>query len=295
MLRLDRIITLCLSQPVARFLSRDKVDCVPILAYHSISDNLFGYSHPYYQINTTPEVFRQQMCWLRGAGYQTIDLHDLPYYPAAPGNGYKKIILTFDDGYRDFLTEASPVLQQCGFSATIFLVTDRIQCHEPRRMEGADYLTWQDVRDLHDQGVSFGSHTVSHADLRSLGPEQIDYELGHSKELLEQKLGIPVRSFSYPFPFPEEDERFVRYLTDVLQNLGYHNAVSTVIGRARRAYNDFFLPRLPINSWDDPKFLQAKLEGAYDWLHWPQWVHKFVHHNVPLMQRTGWAEAQKIR
>jgi len=294
MLSLDRMITLYLSAPVARFLGRDKIDCVPILAYHSISDNLFGYSHPYYQINTAPEVFRQQMCWLRAAGYQTMHLRDLPRYSSPSGDGGKKIVLTFDDGYRDFLTEAWPVMQQCGFSATIFLVTDRIQ-QESRRLEGADYLTWQDLRELHDQGVSFGSHTVSHADLRSLGPEQIDYELGYSKEVIEQKLGVPVRSFSYPFPFPEEDDHFVRYLVDVLQNLGYQNAVSTVIGRARCDRHGFFLPRLPINTWTDPQFLRAKLEGSYDWLHWPQRVHKFVHHNVPLMQRAGWAQADKSR
>jgi peptidoglycan/xylan/chitin deacetylase (PgdA/CDA1 family) len=291
MLRLDRTISLYLSLPVMRFLGRDRLDCVPILAYHSISDNLFGHSHPYYQINTAPEVFRRQMCWLRTAGYQTIDLGDLPRYSALTANGFKKFILTFDDGYRDFLPDAWPVLQQCGFSATIFLVTDRIQ-DRAQRIEGAEYLTWQDVRELHSEGLSFGSHTASHTDLRSLGPEQIEYELGYSKELIEEKLGVPVRSFSYPFPFPEEDDSFVRYLVDVLESQGYQNGVSTVIGRASRERNGFFLPRLPVNSWDDPQFLQAKLQGGYDWLHWPQWIHKLVHHNVPLMQR---AETNKER
>lgn len=287
MIRLDRIITLYLSLPVSRFLGRDKLDCVPVLAYHSVSENLFGYSHPYYQINTSAEIFSQQMRWLRSAGYQTRDLGELCREPDGGCHAGKEIVLTFDDGYRDFFTEAWPVMQQCGFSATVFLVTDRIQ-NEPQRIEGADYLTWQDVRELHKEGVSFGSHTVSHADLRSLGPEQIDYELGYSKEVIEQKLGAAVRSFSYPFPFPEEDEDFIRYLVDVLENHGYQNAVSTVIGRARDERPEFFLPRLPINSWDDPQFLRAKVEGGYDWLHWPQWVHKFVHHNTPLMQRAGW-------
>jgi peptidoglycan/xylan/chitin deacetylase (PgdA/CDA1 family) len=293
MLSFERFLTLYLSAPLARFLGRDKIDCVPILAYHSISDNLFGYSHPYYQINTAIEVFRQQMWWLRDAGYQTMNLADLPRYTATNLDGRKNIVLTFDDGYRDFRTEAWPILRQCGFSATVFLVTDRIH-QVPRCLEGADYLTWRDVRELCEQGVSFGSHTVSHADLRSLGPEQIDYELGYSKEIIEQEIGVPVRSFSYPFPFPEEDDSFVRYLVDVLENLGYHNAVSTVIGRAS-CDRGFFLPRLPINSWTDAEFLCAKLQGGYDWVHWPQWLHKFVHHNVPLMQRAGWAPADKHR
>lgn len=285
--RLDRLITLCLGSPVARLLGRDKQDCVPILAYHSISDNLFGYSHPYYQINTSPEVFTRQMRWLRSAGYRTIDLRDFPKgYPAPAEANSKPIIITFDDGYRDFLTEAWPVMQQCGFSATVFLATDRIQ-DDPMRIEGADYLTWQDVRELYAQGVSFGSHTVSHPDLRSLGPEQIDYELGFSKEIIEQKLGAPVGSFAYPFAFPEEDSNFTRYLADTLENLGFQSGVSTVIGRAKAEDDRFFLPRLPINSWDDSGFLRAKLEGGYDWLRLPQLLHKRVHHNVSLMQRAG--------
>ena len=291
--RLDRVLTLALGWPIARLTGRHQDDCVPILAYHSISDNLFGYSHPYYQINTTLEVFTEQIHSLRCAGYQTTDLQDFP--ASSPANSdSKKTVITFDDGYRDFLIEAWPVLQQCGFTATVFLVTDRIQ-DSPQRIEGADYLTWQDVRELYAQGVAFGSHTVSHPDLRSLGPDQIDYELGYSKEVIEEKLGAPVLSFSYPFPFPEEDQHFTRYLVDVLENHGYQNAVSTVIGRAQRTTRDFFLPRLPMNSWDDPKFLHAKLQGGYDWLHWPQWIHKFVHHNVPVMQRGGWLQPDKGR
>ncbi len=133
---------------------------------------------------------------------------------------------------RIFTRDALPVMKQCGFTATIFLATDRIQ--DPSvRVEGADYLTWREVRELHAEGIQFGSHTVTHPDLRSLGPEQIDYELGYSKETIEQKLGASVKSFSYPFAFPEEDRDFTRYLVDALENHGFENGVSTIIGRAR--------------------------------------------------------------
>ena len=284
--RLDRLITLYLASPLLRLFGATGSNSVPILAYHSISENLFGYSHPYYQINTSPTIFAEQMKWLRNAGYHTIDLHDLP---AAFENGSdlsKRFVITFDDGYRDILSHGSPVMHQCGFSATVFLATDRIQT-TPKRMEGADYLTWQDVRELHALGFSFGSHTVSHPDLRSLEPEEIDYELGYSKEIIEQVIGVPVRSFSYPFAFPEEDSHFTRYLADALENLGFQNGVSTVIGRARSEDSRFFLPRLPLNSWDDPVLLEAKLCGAYDWMHFPQWLHKYLHHNVTMMQKSS--------
>ncbi len=283
--RLDRLITLYLCSPFTRLFAGAGGNSVPILAYHSISENLFGYSHPYYQINTSPNVFTEQMKWLRNAGYRSLDLNDLSDAFESGSDLSKCFVITFDDGYRDFLTEGWPVMRQCGFSATVFLTTDRIQA-SPSRIEGADYLTWQDVRELHSQGISFGSHTVSHPDLRSLAPNEIDYELGYSKEMIEQMLGAPVRSFSYPFPFPEEDRDFARYLFDALENHGFQNGVSTILGRATSKSSGFFLPRLPINNWDDIPLFRAKIEGSYNWMHWPQLLKKIVFHNGTAMQQS---------
>jgi len=253
--------------------------------YHSISHNLLGRSHPFYQINTKPEAFSEQMRWLRNNGYRSMGLHDAWAALASGTDLQKTIVLTFDDGYRDFFTEGFPILKQCGFSATIFLATDRIQTN-PARYEGVDYLTWRDVRELHSEGIQFGSHTVTHPDLRSLVPEQIEYELAYSKEVIEQNLGEAVDLFSYPFSFPEEDKDFTRFLGDTLENLGFENGVCNMIGRARRQSNPYFLPRMPINSWDTTDLLEAKLLGGYDWMHVPQWLHKLVNHNITLMQTT---------
>jgi len=76
MLRIDRLVTLYLCHPLTRTLGPDERSRVPILMYHSISYNLFGMSHPYFHINTLPEVFSQQMRWLRSSGYQTIGLNE---------------------------------------------------------------------------------------------------------------------------------------------------------------------------------------------------------------------------
>jgi len=255
---------------------------VPILTYHSISENLFGRVHPYHQINTPVSVFAMQMKWLRRECYRTINLSELLGGFEANQDLTKTVVLTFDDGYQDFYTDAFPLLRQCGFTATVFLATDRIR-DTSVRIEGADYLTWQEVRQLHSEGIAFGSHSVTHADFRSLGPDQIDYELGYSKETIEQRTGAPVESFSYPFALPEEDGDFIRYLADTLENLGYANGVSSIIGRAMPKDARFFLPRLSVNSWDDVELLRAKVEGGYDWLHWPQWFYKFAHHSVGSM------------
>ena len=284
--RIDRLVTLYLSHPLARTLGPDERSRVPILMYHSISDNLFGMSHPYFHINTLPEVFSAQMRWLRNSGFRTIGLPEVLTGLQTGADFSKTVAITFDDGYRDFYTDALPVLKQCGFTATLFLATDRIR-NTPARIEGADYLTWSDVRELHAEGIYFGSHTVTHPDLRSLGPDQLEYELGRSKEIIEDFLGTAIESFSHTFGFPEEDKDYARYLADVLCNLGYDHGVSTILGRASRKSNRFFLPRLPVNSFDDHWLFRAKLQGGYDWLHWPQLLKKMVLHNGSILQRPG--------
>lgn len=280
---MDQFITLYLYTPWVRFTGRARNGFVPILKYHSISSNLFGQSHPYFQINTQPEIFSKQMRWLKNQGYQGIHLSEMLDGLASGQDMSNCVVITFDNGYRDFLTEGFAILKQCGFKATVFLVTDRIH-KTPMRNEGVDYLTWGDVRQLHDEGVQFGSRTVTHPDLRSMDPEQIDYEIGYSKEVIEQEIGEAVESFSYPFPFPEEDRDFARFIGDTLENQGFKNGVSSIIGRAQRRSNPFSLPRVPINSWDTPELLKAKLVGGYDWMHAPQLLKKFVYHNVTLMK-----------
>src|SRR5258707_3855867 len=159
--RLDRRAAVYLTSPLARFLGPKTATRVPILMYHSISDNLFGKSHPYFQINTLPEVFAQQMRWLRHHGYRTLDTGELVVGLENREDLSKTVVITFDDGYRDFYTAAMDVLKQCGFTATIYLATDRIQ-DKSLRIEGVEYLTWRDVRELQQEGIRFGSHTVTH-------------------------------------------------------------------------------------------------------------------------------------
>lgn len=289
--RLDRLATLYGSYPVKRLLGGQVTNRVPILMYHSVSDNMFGKSHAYYQINTSPQIFAQQMKWLHKAGYKTLTLAQLREAFESGVTPAKTVVITFDDGYRDFYVDAFPSLRRYGFTASVFLATGRIQ-DAAMRIEGVDYLTWREVSELHAEGIEFGSHTVSHPDLRSLVPDEIEYEVCCSKETIEDHTGAPVKSFAYPFAFPEEDRSFIRFLEDLLRNHRFETGVSTVLGRSRSNDSRFFLPRLPVNSWDDQKLLRAKLEGGYDWLHWLQWLNKFVHHNVSLMQRPSWFESE---
>ena len=137
-------------------------------------------------------------------------------------------------------------------------------------------MTWDQVYELSKSGISFGSHTVNHPQLHLLEASDRQRELRESKDSIEQKLGTAVRSFSYPFAFPEQDRAFRRKLAEELTESGYSTGVSTIIGRAASTDSRFFLKRLPINDSDDQKLFRAKLEGGYDWLHSLQYATKLV-------------------
>lgn len=289
MFRPDRAASVYFWGPIARLCQRSSRFRVPILMYHSVSDNLFGKSHPYYQINTSPQIFAQQMRYLHDHGYRTILPEDLAE-GTQPVNPQEKLVsITFDDGYRDFYPNAFPILRRYGFTAVIYLATSRIR-NTSEVYEGAEYLCWDEVREMQAAGIQFGSHTVTHPDMRSLTPDQIDYELGSSKEKIESELGVAVSSFAYPYAFPEEDTGFVRYFRDMLVTHGYTSQVTTILGTATERSDPFYLPRIPANTWDDPLLFRAKLEGGYDWLHWPQKLYKLTHHHMTLLQKAGQLE-----
>ena len=185
----------------------------------------------------------------------------------------KPVVITFDDGYADFYRNAFPILSKYGFTATVFVITGLMKA---QRMcfRGTECLNLSELRELHSRGISFGSHTVSHPDLRLLMEGEVEDELSGSKKTLEDALGTPVKSFAYPFAFPEADRGFVTRLADLLDKCGYENGVTTILGTAHPGANPWFLPRLPVNSRDDLRFFRAKLEGAYNWLRGPQYLLK---------------------
>ena len=267
--RLDRLLTLY----GARFLRhrRARKPFLPILMYHSISDDAESGVHGYYRVTTSPARFREQMLWLKDHGYTTVTLEDglnrLKIKPSDPvsADRDRNAVLTFDDGYLDFLTHAWPILAEFGMTATVFLPTAFIG-NQPKTFKGRECLIWPLVRELHDQGISFGSHTVNHVQLHGLNWAGILKELSDSRHCLEDQLGHPVHDFAYPYAYPSSDHVFCDRLDTVLQECGYQHGVNTVIGTAGSGDDKMRLKRLPVNECDDMTFFNVKLDGGYDWL-----------------------------
>jgi peptidoglycan/xylan/chitin deacetylase (PgdA/CDA1 family) len=264
--RLDRFLTISFFQPLLHMKGPTDDKKIPILMYHSISDEKETASHPYYHINTSPTVFAEQMRFLSDNDYSVIDLKDLKDCFEKNNQLTRKFaVLTFDDGYRDFYTSAFPTLKKYHFPATVFLSTDFID-EDRKTFKGKECLVWGEVQELHDNGISFGSHTVNHPELYRLPREKVRKELRDSKLQIESILNMQIFSFCYPYAFPQEDRDFVRRFKQELIEQGYRIAVTTIIGRAGCESDLLTLPRLPVNQSDDEKLFEAKLLGAYDWI-----------------------------
>ena len=135
---------------------------IDILMYHSIADAPGPTS-------IAPEIFAAQMQAIAEADIPVISLDDM----LAARNGQRElapysIIITFDDGFRDFLQNAQPVLAHHGFGAMVYLPSGQVGrdeswvgAHEPPRQ----LMSWHEIRRLSTDGVAFGSHTVTHPDL----------------------------------------------------------------------------------------------------------------------------------
>jgi peptidoglycan/xylan/chitin deacetylase (PgdA/CDA1 family) len=270
-LHIDRTLSVYLCHPFARRLNGWRRPRIPILMYHSIREGTEG-RHAYYETNTSPRVFAQHMKFLHENGYRALGWDEA--LQEAPGAANQKsVVITFDDGYADFYRYAFPILSEHSLTATVYVITGLMK-DQRTCFKGTECLTLSEIRELHSQGISIGSHTVSHPELKLLPQDEVEHELSESKKSLEDALGAPVKSFAYPFAFPEAERGFVRSLADLLNQCGYEYGVTTILGTAHPGANRWILPRLPVNSWDDLRFFRAKLEGAYDWLHGPQWIHK---------------------
>ncbi len=276
--RFDRFATLYVVNPLRRSAS-GKPPSIPILMYHSISDDAETGVHPYYCTTTTPAMFAVQMHHLHELGYRTIDVAGAVKLLQNGSHPNKCVGITFDDGYHDFYRHAFPTLSRFNFSATVFVPTAYIGT-KPIQFKGKDCLTWNEVRELRKHGVSFGSHTQTHPQLSTLKANAVKDEVVHSKQTIEDQLGESVDGFAYPYAFPEQNVSFVQMLRETLADAGYQQGVSTRIGVARALEDRYFLRRLPMNSMDDMALLDAKLQGAYDWLHRLQYASKFLRSKV---------------
>ena len=157
----------------------------------------------------------------------------------------KPVLLTFDDGYANLLTNVHPLLRSLGFPYTVFLVSELVgktnawvaaEGYEPTPL-----LDWPDILAMQaDGGVKFEGHTLTHPKLAELSDAAVRREVTDSKTALEQKLGKSIATLCYPYGSVNDR---VAALTG---EAGYTQAVTTKFGRARQSDNPLCLPRISV-------------------------------------------------
>jgi len=164
---------------------------LPVLLYHHIGPNHAGL---YPSLTVAPSVFEEQLRWLAGRGYVGIRPSDwLRWRREGTPLPKRPILLTFDDGYADLADYAFPALRACGFGAAVFIVTGRIggtNAWDPVQGSGTlRLLSGDQIRYWASQGIEFGSHSRTHADLTTLSSAQLDDEVSGSQSELAGILG----------------------------------------------------------------------------------------------------------
>ncbi|MBD1940286.1 trifunctional glycosyltransferase/class I SAM-dependent methyltransferase/polysaccharide deacetylase [Microcoleus sp. FACHB-68] len=227
---------------------------LPILMYHRVAPTGSAANARY---RVTPEAFEEQLRYLRDAGFYSVTLEEwrkamVAKKPLA-GRG---IIITFDDGYVDFLTYAWPLLKQYGFSAIVFLVADRVggtNCWDSIYGEELPLLGWEDIRRLQEMGVEFASHSATHQLLTTLNPEEIVREGARSRAILQRELGKAINTIAYPHG---DTDRVVRHLMGAC---GYTFGLSCRSGLSRFGDSLLDLPRVEVTGADNLREFVAKL------------------------------------
>ena len=184
-----------------RALQREFGMRLPVLMYHHVGPSI---PHTYAELTVLPKQFERQIRWLARRGYVGIRPSDwVEWRRSGKGLPDKHVLLTFDDGYADLAEHALPVLRRYGFGAVVFIVTGLVggtnAWDEARGSATHRLLTAEQIRYWATQGIEFGAHSRTHADLTTLSAEELAKEIVGGRDELANLLGSPVTSFAYPY------------------------------------------------------------------------------------------------
>jgi len=234
---------------------------VPILMYHQIGQPARRGS-PFRALTVHPADFRRQMQWLHRLGYRGLSMRDLLPYVRGECRG-KVVGITFDDGFRNVLQHALPVLLELGFTATNYFVVRQLGASNvwdhAIGVPPSPLMNATEMRQWAQAGQEIGSHTLDHPHLPQLSAALARQQIEQSRDALEQQSGCAVQAFCYPYGDVSPAVR------DMVCEAGYTNATTTQRGLVRPEDDVFRLPRVTVaRSTHLLRFLQKCLTRLED-------------------------------
>ena len=210
------------------------------------------------------ETFRRQMQYLYENGFKVTTINGMidKLRRTVHGSDDKEIVIAFDDGYRDNFLNAYPALKKYAFPAIIFLITGMIGTDRKRpryaTMPLPDMLSWEEVREMAENSITFGAHTVNHPHLATMTLKETKAEIEISKKLLESK-ELRISGFAYPYgEYNNEVKKLVK-------EAGFDCAFTINPGTNIPGCDLFELKRTEISGVDSLFDFSKKLTGACDW------------------------------
>ncbi len=231
---------------------------LPILMYHHIQTE----SPVLSKLTVSLRSFKRQINWLTQKGYETISLERLGGFIQGRDTLPKKpIIITFDDGYQSVWDHAKPVLDQSGFTATVFLVSQAIgQRNIWDLQKSIPILPCMDestCRCLLDDGWEVGSHGLNHYVLPELAPKALNEELTGSKNALEQLFNCQVTAFCYPHG------AWNKRIQEHVKRAGYQVACAISANSASVTDDQWALRRVKVKGSDTLSDFKRKVSNWY--------------------------------
>ena len=220
---------------------------VRILTYHSVGDNIPEDYLDYY--NISPELFKKHMEFI-AKNCHVIPLSEIKRHSHG-------VVVTFDDGYTNNLTVAAPIMEDLNIPFTVFPTVEFIQSNNDL------YLSVDQVVKLSTlNGVTIGSHCLTHSRLTQYDDQQLEQELVGSKVFLENLLGGNIDYLAYPYG--DIDRRVV----EASIKAGYVLGASVKFGINTGNFNLLRLSRTDIWAYDNIEILKKKINGFWDWMRW---------------------------
>jgi len=242
-----------------------------VLMYHKVNDR------PGNPLSVPVGLFVEQMAQLRDLGYSVVALDDvLAYYREGTELPLRPVLITFDDGYRDNLEHAAPVLASHGYRGVLFVpiayLDERLPLpHEERLAERGVVnatLDWGELAELEAAGFRIESHGISHRPLADLALDEAAREIVLSRLRLEDRLGRPVRSFAY---VKGSEAHYRPVHLSLLRQAGYDVAFMSVSRSNGRDTDPLRLHRYNVEPYPARTF-ELVLAGACDLIGWKDTV-----------------------
>ena len=214
---------------------------IPILVYHQV-DQPPPRGTPLRGLVVSPTSFARQMGALKLLGYRGLSMRDLEPYLNGEKKG-KVFGITFDDGYRNNLLNALPVLSRLGFSATCYGLSGMMggtNSWDQGIVATKPLMTVDEWRLWISAGMELGSHTCNHAKLTELAPDDAQRQIADSKDELEQLFGCDVLHFCYPYG------SFTSEHCGMAEKAGYVTATTMNRGRNQIGDDLFQLRRIMV-------------------------------------------------